>query len=238
MKEWRGLWRRTHLTLDRSVLVIAAHPDDELLGVGGTIALHSQNGDHVCAVVACASSLIHERDVDANVANEAHKAATVLGIADLRLLDFPDQGLDRLSLVDVISPLEEIVQEVRPNVVYVQYGYDINRDHQILFQAALVATRPMNLGLQAIYAFDTLSSTEWAYPRTFVPDTWVDISSVLDKKLEAMACYETELRDWPHPRSLQSLRAKAESSGSQVCSPAAETFMTVRRVMRNDQTPV
>lgn len=222
----------------KSVLVIAAHPDDELLGVGGTLALHAERGDRVCALVACAGALIHERAGDQNVAGQARAAAEVLGIADLRLLDFPDQGLDRLSLVDVITPIEQVVDEVLPDVVYVQYGYDINRDHQLLFQATLVATRPMLEQLEGIYAFDTVSSTEWAYPRSFVPDTWVDISSVLERKLKAMACYRTELRDWPHPRSLHSLRAKAESTGSQVCAPAAEAFMTVRRVIRNGKTPV
>lgn len=222
----------------KNVLVIAAHPDDELLGVGGTIALHTSAGDCVTCVVAAAGNLKHDSDGEKGVHAQAQRAATVLGVHQLKLLDFPDQGLDRFSLVDIISPLEEIVKMVRPDVVYLQYGYDINRDHQILFQAALVATRPMEQFIEAIFAFDTLSSTEWAYPRSFVPDTWVDISATLERKIEAMACYETELRDWPHPRSLHSLRVKGESAGSQVVSEAAECFMTIRRVLRNDQTPV
>lgn len=222
----------------KNVLVIAAHPDDELLGVGGTIALHSGAGDRVTCVVAAAGNLKHDSDGAKGVHAQAQRAASLLGVHELKLLDFPDQGLDRFSLVDIISPLEEIMETVRPNVVYLQYGYDINRDHQILFQAALVATRPMQQFIQAIYAFDTVSSTEWAYPRSFAPDTWVDISTTLERKIEAMACYETELRDWPHPRSLHSLRVKAESAGSQVVSGAAECFMTIRRVLRYDQTPV
>lgn len=222
----------------KNVLVIAAHPDDELLGVGGTIALHSGAGDRVTCVVAATGNLKHDGDGAKGVHAQAQRAASVLGVHQLKLLDFPDQGLDRFSLVDIISPLEQIVKAVRPDVVYLQYGYDINRDHQILFQAALVATRPMEQFIQAIFAFDTVSSTEWAYPRSFVPDTWVDISATLERKIEAMACYETELRDWPHPRSLHSLHVKAESAGSQVLSEAAECFMTIRRVLRNDQTPV
>ncbi|MCP5396152.1 MAG: PIG-L family deacetylase [Sphingomonadaceae bacterium] len=223
---------------NKNVLVIAAHPDDELLGIGGTIALHSAAGDRVTSVVVAAGNLKHDSDGEKGVYAQAQRAASVLGVHELKLLDFPDQGLDRFSLVEIISPLEKIVETVRPDVVYLQYGYDINRDHQILFQAALVATRPMEQFIQAIFAFDTVSSTEWAYPRSFVPDTWVDISATLELKIEAMACYETELRDWPHPRSLHALRAKAESSGSQVVSEAAECFMTIRRVLRNDQTPV
>lgn len=222
---------------NKNVLVIAAHPDDELLGVGGTIALHSAAGDRVTCVLAAASNLKHERDGE-GIHAQAHRAASVLGVHDLKLLDFPDQGLDVLSLVDIITPLEEIVESIRPHVVYLQYGYDINKDHQILFQAALVATRPIEKFVEAIYAFDTVSSTEWAYPRSFVPDTWVDISATLERKIEAMRCYETELRDWPHPRSLHSLRVKAETAGSQVVSEAAECFMTVRRVLRDDKTPV
>ena len=222
----------------KKVLVIAAHPDDELLGVGGTIALHSVVGDLVTCVVAAAGALKHDSVGEHGVHAQAQRAAKVLDVHELILLDFPDQGLDKFSLVEIISPLEKIVEKVRPDVVYLQYGYDINRDHQILFQAALVATRPMEQFIEAIYAFDTVSSTEWAYPRSFVPDTWVDISATLERKIEAMACYETELRDWPHPRSLHSLRVKAESAGSQVVSQAAESFMTIRRVLRNDKTPV
>lgn len=223
---------------NNNVLVIAAHPDDELLGVGGTIALHAANGDRVTCVVAAAGNLKHDSAGEKGVFAQARRAASTLGIHELKLLNFPDQGLDQLSLVELISPLEDIVEEVRPEVVYVQYGYDINRDHQILFQAAMVATRPMEQFIQAIFAFDTVSSTEWAYPRSFIPDTWVDISTTLKLKIEAMACYETELRDWPHPRSLHSLRVKAESAGSQVVSEAAECFMTIRRVLRDDKTPV
>lgn len=225
-------------TSSRRVLVFAAHPDDELLGLGGTIALHVDMGDAVTSVVVSAGDLIHERNIAASTKKEALEASRVLGVTDLRLLDFPDQGLDRFSLVEIIGPLEDIVSEVRPEVVYLQYGYDINRDHQILFQAALVATRPMEKFIEGIYAFDTASSTEWAFPRTFVPDTWVDISTTLQRKLDAMACYGSELREWPHPRSLHALKARAEAVGSQVCVTAAEHFMTVRKVLKNGKTPV
>jgi LmbE family N-acetylglucosaminyl deacetylase len=226
------------VTNAKRVLVIAAHPDDELLGVGGTIALHADAGDAVISVVVAAGKLKHDADGAHNVLAQAREAAAVLGVGDIRLLDFPDQALDRFSLVDIITPLEAVVAEVQPQIVYVQYGYDINRDHQILFQAALVATRPLEEFIEAIYAFDTASSTEWAFPRSYIPDTWIDITATLDRKLAAMACYRTELRDWPHPRSLHGLRVKAEAAGAQVACPAAETFMTVRRVKRHVKAPV
>lgn len=220
----------------RRILVIAAHPDDELLGCGGTAALHTRAGDQVTIVIACeGESLRYGRG---GVGQESHirRAAEVLGVRDIRLLGFSDQRLDTLTLTDVITPLEQAVREVRPALVYCQYGGDINRDHRLLFQALLVATRPTEGCIQAIYAFETASSTEWAYPRSFVPDTWVDISATLPIKLKAMACYESEVRPYPHPRSLEALEHRARTWGNQVCLDAAEVFMTVRRVIRGGQT--
>ena len=126
----------------------------------------------------------------------------VLGLVESRQLGFPDQRLDTLSLLDLIAPLERVVRDVRPSVVYCQFGSDANRDHELLFRAALVATRPLESFIEAVYVFDTASSTEWGYPRSFVPDTWVDISQTLEQKLCAMACYESEVRPYPHPRSI------------------------------------
>jgi N-acetylglucosamine malate deacetylase 1 len=140
-------------------------------------------------------------------------------------------------MLDVVVALEKIVRDVQPHVVYGQFGGDANFDHQILFKALLVATRPLHEHLEGVYAFDTASSTEWGYPRAFTPDTWIDISSTLDQKLAAMACYESEVRPYPHPRSLDALRHRAKAWGNQVCMDAAEVFMTVRRTMRNGQAP-
>jgi LmbE family N-acetylglucosaminyl deacetylase len=226
------------LTGGRGVLVIAAHPDDELLGCGGTVALHARRGDQVTSVIVCEGESLRYGPRGVGHAAHAAAAAAVLGVADLRMLGLPDQRLDTLPLLDVIRPLEKIVTETRPEVVYCQYGGDINYDHKRLFEAALVATRPVATHLRAVYAFDTASSTEWGYPRSFVPDTWVDIASTLEAKLQAMACYESEVRDWPHPRSLRALRAKAEAAGSQCLMEAAEVFVTVRRVCRDGEAPV
>jgi LmbE family N-acetylglucosaminyl deacetylase len=214
------------------ILTIAAHPDDEVLGCGGVMALHARSGTPVTIVIACEGESL--RYGPGGVGQDAHilRAAARLGCPAPRRLHFPDQALDTLRLTELIRPLEKIVREVRPRVVYCQYGGDVNRDHQILFQAILVATRPTETFLDAVYAFDTASSTEWAYPRTFVPDTWVDISSTLDAKLAAMACYESELRPYPHPRSLKALEYRAHALGNQVCLEAAEVFMTVRRISR------
>lgn len=214
------------------VLILAAHPDDEILGCGGTAALHAAAGSAVTSVIACEGESLRYAGQGLGMEDHSKRAGQVLGVHDIRFLRFPDQRLDTLTLTDIITPLEAIVREVRPRVVYCQHGGDVNRDHSLLFEAVLVATRPTEPFIEAVYAFDTASSTEWAYPRNFVPDTWVDISSVLERKLRAMACYESELRDYPHPRSLQGLRNKAHAWGNQCCMDAAEVFQTVRRVLR------
>ena len=231
-KEMSGLMNKN------KILVIAAHPDDEVLGCGGTIALHARAGASVTTVIVCEGESLRYGREGVGQRSDIERVAKILGIQDSRLLGFSDQRLDTVPLTEVITPLEEVVRKFQPNLVYCQYGGDVNRDHELLFKALLVATRPTEKCIQAIYTFDTASSTEWAFPRTFVPDTWVDISSTLEVKLEAIACYRSELREYPHPRSLDALRYKAKAWGSQVCLDAAEVFMTVRSVFRNGQIPI
>lgn len=223
----------------RRVLAIAAHPDDEVLGCGGTLALHARAGDEVTVILACegepnryAPSGVGQPEPD-----PSRRAAAVLGLAECRQLGFPEQRLDTLSVLELIRPLEHAVREVRPSVVYCQFGSDGNRDHEVLFRAALVATRPLEACIEAVYMFDTGSTTEWGYPRAFVPDTWVDISETLEQKLNAMSCYEREVRPYPHPRSLDALRHRGRAWGNQCCMDAAEVFMTVRRTLRAGRIP-
>lgn len=223
--------------MPKSVLVIAAHPDDELLGCGGTIALHTQAGDSVTAVVVCEGESVRYGPAGVGQKEHMDRAAEVLGINTVHHLRFPDQRLDTMTLLEIIQPLERIVQQVQPSLVYCHHGGDINRDHHLLFQATLVAARPVQPFIEAVYAFDTASSTEWGYPRSFVPDTWADITGTLEQKIRAMACYESEVRPYPHPRSLEALRHRARAWGNQHCMDAAEVFVTVRRTLRNGQTP-
>ena len=219
------------------ILVIAAHPDDEVLGCGGTLALHARAGDEVYGAIACEGESLRYGPAGVGQAHHTTRAAEMLGLREVRHLGFSDQRLDTVTLTDIITPLEQLVRGLRPDLVYCQYGGDVNRDHELLFKAALVATRPTEYCISAVYAFDTASSTEWAFPRSFVPDTWVDISETLETKIAAMACYESELRAYPHPRSLEALRIRAQAWGNRSCMDAAEVFMTVRRIHRNGQAP-
>lgn len=223
--------------MTQRVLVIAAHPDDELLGCGGTLALHAQAGDDVVAVIAAEGESLRYGPAGVGQVGHTDKAAEILGITSVIRLGFEDQQLDRHPLTEIIAALHPVVTDLRPQAVYCQWGGDVNLDHQLLFKAALVATRPTEATITQVLAFDTASSTEWAFPRAFVPDTWVDVSTVLDRKLAAMACYESELRDYPHPRSLEALEHRARAWGNQACLDAAEVFMTIRRISRDGKTP-
>lgn len=226
----------TERTEQGRVLVVAAHPDDEVLGCGGTVALHSAAGDRVWSLIACeGESLRYAEEDSGHQQGHTEKARAVLGVERVLTLGLPDQRLDTLSLVEIITPLEQAIAELEPTIIYCHHGGDINRDHQLLFDALMVAARPLRDHLEAVLAFDTASSTEWGYPRSFVPDTWVDISRTLETKLDAMACYEREVRPFPHPRSLEGLRAKAVAWGVQANMEAAEVFMSVRRVVRDGQ---
>ncbi len=223
--------------MNKRILVIAAHPDDELLGCGGTVALHAKNGGIVKSVIVCEGESHRYTDGEVDQKRHTKEAAGILGVEEVFTLDFPDQQLDRFTLTEIIAPIEEIARSFKPEIVYCQYGGDVNRDHELLFKAILVATRPTEEYIASVLAFDTASSTEWAFPRSFVPDTWVDISATLHTKLEAMKRYESELREYPHPRSIKGLENKAFAWGNQCCMHAAEVFMTVRNVYRSGRTP-
>ena len=219
-----------------NVLVIAAHPDDELLGCGGTVALHKNKGDKVTFLIACEGDLLRYANESDRHQAQIYSAAKVLGVNNIHSLKYPDQKLESIILTDLIDALLNIIRELQPNIIYTQYGDDVNKDHKILFEAVQVATRPTENYIEAVYAFDTASSTEWGFPRTFIPDTWVDISKTLNQKLEAMRCYKTELREYPHPRSIAALENKAKAWGNQVLMEAAEVFVTIRRTIRFEET--
>ncbi len=215
----------------RKILVVAAHPDDEILGIGGILLKHTSRGDKVRTLILCeGESFRYAKDVGQSVAIQ--EAAKVLGVEHIYLPKFPDQKLDTYTLTDIIEPLTKISEEYQPDTVYCQSWCDANRDHKILFEAANIAFRPTSSWVQNFYCFYTASSTEWGVPRTFLPDTWVDISDVLEKKITAFENYLSEVREYPHPRSSDALRYQAHFWGNQCCMDAAEVLMTARRVLR------
>ena len=220
------------LDLLRKVLVIAAHPDDEILGCGGTIRRHIESGDEARAVIMCEGESLRYKGMDINQRRDSMKAQSLLGYSDVRFLDFPDQKLDTFPYVQIIAGIESCVGDCRPDIVYCQSGTDVNKDHQITFDAAMVALRP-KVFISEIYTFYTVGSTEWGYPRFFCPDTWVELSEEqLHRKIAAFQCYHSEQCEYPHPRSPEALVNLAKVTGNQCCMEYAESFKLVRKVNR------
>lgn len=219
------------MKIDR-ILVIAAHPDDELLGCGATIALNTSRGNRVHSIILCEGESMRAQDGRAKQ-SATRKAAAILGVESVECVGLPDQRLDSIPVVDVIAPIEKAVEDYQPNIIYVHSGTDINKDHRIVFDAALVALRPKKKFVEEIYSFYTVGATEWGYPRAFSPDTWIGFDKmIMQRKLDAFACYETEWCDYPHPRSLMAIENLARMMGNQCCMEYAEVFETVRKVNR------
>ncbi len=215
------------------VLVLAAHPDDEVLGMGGTIAVHVDGGDSVRIVcVTDGSSSQYPGDAETRVRKEAEarRAAGELGVTDYVHLDLPDMRLDTLAHVEINTVVEAQIRDFGPQVVYTVHP-DVNRDHRALFDSVAVATRPTpDQVVRRVVTYAPTSSTEWTPTplNWFVPNWLVDISGTLDRKLAAFAHYETERRDYPHPRSDRAIRAAAEFFGASRGCEYAEPFVLVR----------
>lgn len=226
---------------DVSVLVVAAHPDDEVLGCGGTMARMAGEGRsvHVLILGEGATSR-HDRREDADAAAlerlriDAKRANGALGVADVRFAGLPDNRFDTVALLDVVKSIESLIAELRPSVVFTQHGGDLNIDHAVTFRAVLTATRPVaGSPVRAVYAYEVASSTEWAFQRfapEFRPSLFVNIAATLEAKIRAMEAYESESRPFPHPRSPEALRAVAARWGSVVGLASAEAFDVIREV--------
>ena len=213
------------------VLAIVAHPDDEILGPGGTLIRHFKAGDTVRVLIVCSAESIRYREGEHDQPGDAQRASHYLG-ARTNGLGFPDQRLDAGSNLELIQALEHELREFQPTVVYTHHWGDVNADHGCIAEAVDVATRPFAAPwIQRLYAFPTPSSTEWtasSRDRPFAPNVFTDISAELDRKLDAMRCYRSELRPYPHPRSLRSLREHAGYWGSVANMMAAEPLMLLR----------
>ena len=215
------------------ILVIAAHPDDEVLGMGGTIAWHVDRGDVLrVLVVTDGSSTQYPGDeaTRARKEEEARRAAGELGISDYVHLDLPDMRLDTLAHVEINGVVEEHVRDLAPEVVYTVQP-DVNRDHRQLFDSVAVATRPTpGQPVRRLLTYAPTSSTEWtpAAVNWFVPNWFVDVTGTIERKIAAFAHYETERREFPHPRSERAIRSTAAHHGASCGREYAEPFVLVR----------
>jgi len=225
----------------KKILIIAAHPDDEVLGCGGTMARLAAEGAEV-HVVILANGLTARPGFDTAKTEEALRvhheravrAGKLLGASSTRVLGFPDQKLDTLPLLDITQAIEREIEKLQPDTVFTQHGGDLNQDHVITYRATLTATRPMaGHCVRRVYAYEAASSTEWAFQRfepRFHPGVFFDIAGMLEKKIAAMQVYESEARAFPHPRSPEALRAMARRWGSVVGVDLAEAFELVREI--------
>jgi LmbE family N-acetylglucosaminyl deacetylase len=217
------------------IVVIAAHPDDELLGAGGTLARHVRAGDEVHAVVvADGAGSRYPVELVSTLEKQARRAAEAIGFTSLQLLSLPDQRLDTGPLIELTQTLEGVLDGIGPDTVYTHFPEDVNADHRLVAKCAWTACRPYaRPQVRKFAVFETPSSTEWAWPMPgteFQPSLFVDVTDTLETKIAAMECYETELRDYPHPRSSRALRERAAYWGSRIGRPAAEPFVVLREV--------
>ncbi|MBU5299939.1 PIG-L family deacetylase [Clostridium sporogenes] len=220
------------------VLVIVAHPDDEILGVGATIARHVKNDDECFAIILGEgmTSRYNTRELADSVKVEklhedTYKAAKIIGYKKVYMENLPDNRFDSVPLLDIIKMVEKHIENIKPDIIYTHFGEDLNIDHKITFEAVLTATRPIgDEYVKEVYAFETVSSTEWNFDSisSFKPNYFIDVTETLNEKLKAMECYRSELKEFPHPRSNKNLKATALKWGSIISREYAEAFQVVR----------
>jgi len=223
-------------------LVVAAHPDDEVLGCGGTIARHADAGDQVQVLIVAEGATSRQQHRDRSQATDelsalaqaAQQAGAILGAQGVELLGLPDNRLDSLDRLDLIKQIEERIARHQPQVVYVHHSGDVNIDHRRLHEAVVTACRPIpGQPVRRLLSFEVASSTEWQPPGSapaFQPNWFVDISAQWLRKREALEAYASEMRPWPHARSIEALEHLARWRGAQVGVEAAEAFCLLRQL--------
>lgn len=224
------------------VLVVAAHPDDEVLGCGGTILKHVKDGDTV-HILIMAEGITSRDEVRDNIRHKGElellhtgslNAAKRMGVANLRICSFPDNRMDHVDLLDVVKEIEKEIHAFRPDVVYTHHAGDVNIDHKITHDAVVTACRPFpGNSVTRLLFFEILSSTEWQVQNlgnVFTPNWFINISSCIDEKLEVLRCYESEMRVHPHPRSYQGVKALSAYRGITVGCDFAEAFELGRMI--------
>ncbi|MBI5141420.1 MAG: PIG-L family deacetylase [Nitrospirae bacterium] len=229
--------------MSKKVLVIAAHPDDEVLGCGATIAKHAEMGDeiHVVILAEGVTSRDEQRDPRgrksdlSKLSKAAHSANNILGVKSLTLHDFPDNRMDSLDRLDVVKTVELLMYRYCPEIIYTHHAGDVNIDHKIVHEAVVTACRPIpSQTVKTLLFFEIPSSTEWQTPGSaawFMPNWFVDVSSTLAVKLQALKAYRSEMRPWPHARSIEAVTHIAKWRGACIGSDAAEAFVLGRNLL-------
>lgn len=226
---------------DELLLVVAAHPDDEVLGCGATLARLVREGVNVHVAIlgeglTSRTSWTQDQAHSEREALEANarRASQVLGVEHLHRFHLPDNKLDTVALLDVVKIVEGLIGQLQPATILTHSGSDLNVDHQTIFRAVLTATRPIKgMTVRQVLSFEVPSATEWAFNRiapSFTPEVFYDVEHTLEQKIQAMAAYEGESRTFPHPRSPDALRALAAWRGASVGLAAAEAFEVVRDI--------
>lgn len=223
-------------------MIIVAHPDDEILGLAGTIRkfINSKKCKANCVVLGeGATSRAKQREISSNkLVFDLHErtleAANIIGFEKVYFSNLPDNRFDSVDLLDIVKQVEKYVNEIKPDTVFTHHYGDLNIDHRKTFEAVITACRPVSeYCVKEIYSFETPSSTEWNFQygdKTFKPNFFVDIEDTLQAKLDAMACYKTELGEFPHPRSLKALKILAAKWGTVVGRKYVEAFELIRKV--------
>ena len=221
--------------MKNKILIIAPHPDDEILGCGGLVSKYSGEGRKVYVlVVTRGTPKLYSEERIVNVRREALQAHTLLGVTETVFLDFHAPELDITSQAEIAGSISSIIQRFAVDTIFIPHRGDIHSDHRVVYNASIVAGRPVaGSTVKNIYAYETLSETEWAAPfgdDAFIPTHFVDVSDTFDKKLEAMSCFKSQLKPFPNTRSLEAIEALAKFRGATVGVLRAEAFMTVRTV--------
>lgn len=219
------------------VLVIAPHPDDEVLGCGGTIRKYSDKGSEVFLCIVTkpytpdwSEEYIKEKQKEIESSNE------ILKIKKTFFLDFPTVKLNTIPQKELNDSISKIIEEVKPEVIFMPFFGDINKDHQLVSESSMVAARPKpDSQIKKVFLYEVLSETEWTKPaqkieEVFIPNSYEDISEFLEYKLKAMEFYKSELKEYPHPRSLEGIKILAQKRGMEVGLKYAEAFMTLREI--------
>jgi len=219
------------------ILIVCAHPDDETLGMGGTIYQHAKKGDEIFVLIFSDGEAARGEKLSQinKRRKQAEEAFLSLGIKNSKFLKYKDQTLDKFPLSILSKEIEKIIKKWKPEIVYTHYWGDVNQDHRVVFEATKISSRPTPFQtIRKMLCFETPSSTEWGLPNNaFNPTVFVDIEKSIDKKIIAFKKYKNEVMKYPHPRSIKGVKNRASYWGNTVGKKYAESFILIRDIICN-----